>query len=154
MPRTCALTEHCEYTVGFRRTWWNLKMGPCARMCQTHQGRDSPPPDFAKIRCQKVGKSEMGKILVRPLALSVRVCLCCKTALRSENGKNEQSINCMSSPTKRPPVPLWDRETCGSVRMATALIVVPESRVWICYPGHGGRSAQKYNSVYFVHFVL
>jgi hypothetical protein len=39
-------------------------MGPCARMCQTHQGRDSPPPDFAKIRCQKVGKSEMGKILV------------------------------------------------------------------------------------------
>ena len=33
-------------------------------MCQAHQGRDSPPPEFAKIRCQKVGKSEMGKILV------------------------------------------------------------------------------------------
>jgi hypothetical protein len=33
-------------------------------MCQAHQGRDSPPPDSAKIRCQKVGKSEMGKILV------------------------------------------------------------------------------------------
>ncbi len=64
MPRNCELTVHCGYTVGFRRTWWNLKMGPCARMCQTHQGRDSPPPDFAKTRCQKVGKSEMGRILV------------------------------------------------------------------------------------------
>ena len=55
--------------------------------------------------------------------------------------KNEQSISCMSGPTKWPPVPLWDRETCGGVRMATALIVVPGSRVWICYPGPGGRSA-------------
>ena len=55
--------------------------------------------------------------------------------------KNEQSINCMSGPTKWPPVPLWDRETCGGVRMATALIVVPGSRVWIRYPGPGGRSA-------------
>ena len=55
--------------------------------------------------------------------------------------KNEQSINCMSGPTKWPPVPLWDRETCGGVRMATALIVVPGSRVWICYPALGCRSA-------------
>ena len=78
--------------------------------------------------------------------------------------KNEQSINCMSGPTKWPPVPLWDTETCGGVRMATALIIVPGSRVWICYPGPGGRSAhrkiyaiksaQKYNSVYLLHFVL
>ncbi len=38
-------------------------------MCQAHQGRDCVPPDFAKIRCQKVGKSEMGKILVLGLSL-------------------------------------------------------------------------------------
>ena len=75
------------------------------------------------------------------LDLSVRFCLCCKTAPHSKNGKNEQSINCMSGPAKWPPVPLWGRETCGGVRMTTALIVVPESRVWICYPGPGGRSA-------------
>ncbi len=75
------------------------------------------------------------------LALSVRFCLYCKTALRSKNGKNEQSINCMSGPANWPPVPLWDREPCGCVRMATALIVVPGSRVCICYPGPGGRSA-------------
>ncbi len=57
--------------------------------------------------------------------------------------KNEQSINCMSEsgPTKWTPVPLLDRETCGGVRMATALIVVPGSRVWICYPGPGSRNA-------------
>jgi hypothetical protein len=35
----------------------------------------------------------------------------------------------MSGPTKWPPVPLWDRETCGGVWMATALIVVPGSEV-------------------------
>jgi hypothetical protein len=64
VPRTCAWTVHCVYSVGIRRTWWNLKMGPCARMCQAHQGRDCPPPDSAKIRCQKVGKSEKGRILV------------------------------------------------------------------------------------------
>ncbi len=33
-------------------------------MCQAHLGRDSPPPEFAKIRCQEVGKSEMVKTLV------------------------------------------------------------------------------------------
>ncbi len=60
MPPSCAQTVRC----GFPKNLVELETGPCARMCQAHQGCDSPPPDSAKIRCQKVGKSEMGKILV------------------------------------------------------------------------------------------